>query len=113
MPRVADPTVRESLLRAGRTVLGRGGLRGSRVADITTEAGVSKGAFYLHFDSKGALFREVALRFLCALEEHARRRAEQDAGCGPGPDPAAELLGDAHLLIATAGWLAVVLWLIA
>jgi 4-hydroxybenzoate polyprenyltransferase len=30
-----------------------------------------------------------------------------------GADPAAELLGDAHLLIATAGWLAVVLWLIA
>ena len=30
-----------------------------------------------------------------------------------GADPAAELLGDAHLLIATALWLAVVLWLIA
>ena len=30
-----------------------------------------------------------------------------------GADPAAELLGDPHLLIATAGWLAVVLWLIA
>ena len=30
-----------------------------------------------------------------------------------GADPAAELLGDAHLLVATAGWLAVVLWLIA
>jgi 4-hydroxybenzoate polyprenyltransferase len=30
-----------------------------------------------------------------------------------GADPAAELLGDPHLLAATAGWLAVVLWLIA
>jgi len=29
-----------------------------------------------------------------------------------GADPAAELLADPHLLIATAGWLAVVLWLI-
>ena len=31
---------------------------------------------------------------------------------GGGADPAAELLGDPHLLAATAGWLAVVLWLI-
>ena len=29
-----------------------------------------------------------------------------------GADPAAELLGDAHLLIAVVGWLTVVLWLI-
>ena len=32
---------------------------------------------------------------------------------GGGADPSAELLGDAHLLIATVAWLAVVLWLIA
>jgi len=30
-----------------------------------------------------------------------------------GADPAAELLGDPHLLAATTGWLAVVIWLIA
>ena len=32
---------------------------------------------------------------------------------GGGADPAAELLGDAHLLVATAGWLVLVLGLIA
>ena len=32
---------------------------------------------------------------------------------GGGADPAAQLLGDAHLLVATAGWLALVLGLIA
>ena len=32
---------------------------------------------------------------------------------GGGADPAAELLGDLHLLTASAGWLALVLWLIA
>jgi len=32
---------------------------------------------------------------------------------GGGADPAAELLGDPHLLVAAAGWLALVLWLIA
>lgn len=32
---------------------------------------------------------------------------------GGGADPAAELLGDLHLLAAAGGWLALVLWLIA
>jgi hypothetical protein len=32
---------------------------------------------------------------------------------GGGADPAAELLGDAHMLAATVGWLVTVLWLIA
>jgi 4-hydroxybenzoate polyprenyltransferase len=32
---------------------------------------------------------------------------------GGGADPAAELLGDPHLLVTAAGWLALVLWLIA
>jgi AcrR family transcriptional regulator len=91
MARPADPTVRDSLLRAGRAVLGRGGLQAARVADIALEAGVSKGAFYLHFHSKDELFREVILRFLGALEEHARRRAAEDSEPLSPPDLDAEL----------------------
>ena len=49
------PSVRERLLEAGVAVLSRAGFNGSSVQDITEAAGVPKGSFYNHFDSKEAL----------------------------------------------------------
>jgi len=59
MSRPADPTARSALVAAARAEFVRKGLRGARIEDITSAYGLSKGAFYLHFDSKEALFEEL------------------------------------------------------
>src|SRR5689334_21586489 len=63
MARHADPTARDSLIAAARAEFARGGLRGARIEDITAACGLSKGAFYLHFKSKEALFGELVDAF--------------------------------------------------
>jgi AcrR family transcriptional regulator len=50
----------------------------ARVEDIAHRAGVSKGAFYLHFRTKQDAFEELVQRFVGALDEHARRRREEE-----------------------------------
>ena len=48
-------SVRDRLLQAGVLVFSRSGFNGSSVQDITEAAGVPKGSFYNHFDSKERL----------------------------------------------------------
>jgi len=67
MPRPADPTARSALVAAARSEFVRKGLRGARIEDITAACGLSKGAFYLHFDSKEALFEEVVQTLASAM----------------------------------------------
>ena len=52
---------RGALLRAGRRVLERKGLHKTRISDITKEAEVSVGTFYLHFENKDDLFRQLLI----------------------------------------------------
>lgn len=66
----------DALLDAARDAFARSGIERARVEDIARRAGISKGAFYLHFRTKDDAFREIVQRFLGALEEHARRRHE-------------------------------------
>ena len=51
---------RARLVDAGKTVFERDGFLVARITDIATEAAVSHGAFYHYFDSKEALFLEIA-----------------------------------------------------
>jgi AcrR family transcriptional regulator len=51
---------RDQLLVAARTVFEDRGFVDARVADIVAEARVAQGTFYSYFDSKDAIFREVA-----------------------------------------------------
>ncbi|MBI5070394.1 MAG: helix-turn-helix transcriptional regulator [Deltaproteobacteria bacterium] len=87
MPRRPDPDAREALLAAARAEFARRGLDGARIEDITRRAGLSKGAFYLHFRGKEEAFRLLVERLLGALEEQASRRHEEkaalDARLGP------------------------------
>jgi AcrR family transcriptional regulator len=53
-----------SLLAAAETVFAEKGLANAKVEDITRRAGLSKGAFYLHFDSKEQAYEQVAESFL-------------------------------------------------
>jgi AcrR family transcriptional regulator len=74
MARPADPTARASLLAAARAEFVRKGIRGARIEDITAACGLSKGAFYLHFESKEALFRELVGTYKAALNAMAAER---------------------------------------
>ncbi|MBU8896930.1 TetR/AcrR family transcriptional regulator [Corallococcus sp. M34] len=76
MPR---PNVREKLVAAGLKTLLRQGFNGCGVQDITAAAGVPKGSFYNHFESKEALGVECINRYL------------------EGPDARAALLTDASV----------------
>lgn len=48
------------------------GLSAAKVEDITTRAGVSKGAFYLHFESKEDCFRQIVEGVLARLATAAK-----------------------------------------
>jgi AcrR family transcriptional regulator len=50
---------RGELLEAARQVFTERGYTGSTVEDITTEAGVSKGAYYFHFETKDDILVEL------------------------------------------------------
>lgn len=53
------PNVRDKLLTAGLETMHRLGFNGCSVQDITQAAGVPKGSFYNHFESKEALGAEL------------------------------------------------------
>lgn len=59
MPRPSDPHAKSRLLEAAERVFSEKGLDRAKVEDITTQAGLSKGAFYLHFESKCDAFKEL------------------------------------------------------
>src|SRR5580704_12038867 len=60
---MARTNVREKIVEAGLKVLIEKGFNGSGVQDITAAAGVPKGSFYNHFDSKEALGAEIVERY--------------------------------------------------
>ena len=68
MPRPSDPHAKSRLLEAAERVFSEKGLDRAKVEDITTQAGLSKGAFYLHFDSKGDAFKELLSEVLGHLQ---------------------------------------------
>jgi AcrR family transcriptional regulator len=55
--------IREGLLEQGQTFLGTYGVKKTNVEDLTRTVGISKGAFYLFYDSKEELFYEVLARW--------------------------------------------------
>jgi AcrR family transcriptional regulator len=77
-PRPANPRIREALLGAARAEFVRSGLGAARVEDITRRAGVSKGAFYLHFESKEEVFRQLLEQLFFELESLAQRFHEAE-----------------------------------
>lgn len=52
---------REAILRAAETVVGERGFNEASISDITREAGVGQGTFYIYFSSKEEVFRELLL----------------------------------------------------
>ena len=73
---MARPNVRQQIVDAGLKVLIEKGFNGSGVQDITDAAGVPKGSFYNHFESKEALGAEIVE---CYGRDQRRRAALADA----------------------------------
>jgi AcrR family transcriptional regulator len=67
MSRPSDPSARSRLLAGARRVFVERGLDRAKVEDITQAAGLSKGAFYLHFQTKEQAFKEILSGALAEL----------------------------------------------
>lgn len=87
MARPADPHAREALRAAARAEFVKSGIQRARIEDITHACGLSKGAFYLHYASKEALFRELVDELQAAFDHvrHAREQASRDFLARHGP----------------------------
>lgn len=64
MARPSVPTRRADILLAARTVFGARGFSATRMDDIAKAAGLSKGALYLQFASKEALFEALVTHLI-------------------------------------------------
>jgi AcrR family transcriptional regulator len=84
MSRPSDPHARARLLDAARAVFSERGLDRAKVEDITTRAQLSKGAFYLHFESKDEAFRELLAGVVSHLEVMLDETSDQQLATGPG-----------------------------
>ena len=82
MVRCTSSDVRERLLEAGVRTFSRSGFNGCSVQDITEAAGVPKGSFYNHFESKEAL-GAAALEHYWSDGTCDRLRILSDAGLAP------------------------------
>ena len=78
MGRPPRPDLHDVLLEAARTEFARRGVERARVEDVVRRAGVSKGAFYLHFETKEDALDELLQRFFGAMEDQARGRKEAE-----------------------------------
>lgn len=67
MARAGDPSARARLLAAAEAVFVEHGLDHAKVEEITSRAGLSKGAFYLHFERKEDAFRELVDNVIARL----------------------------------------------
>ena len=74
MSRPADPTTRSTLVATALREFSAVGIHRARIEDITAHSGVSKGAFYLHFQSKEALFEEVLRGFQSRMDSLSHER---------------------------------------
>ncbi|GAB1377885.1 TetR/AcrR family transcriptional regulator [Pararhodobacter aggregans] len=52
---------REGILRAAEAVIGELGFAAASIADITRRAGIAQGTFYIYFQSKDEVFRELVI----------------------------------------------------
>ncbi len=88
---------RRRLLQAGTALFARRGLHRVTSHDVARAAGVAAGTFYLHFEDKEALFREVVFQAVRGLRERLdavhRRGLARDAAVRARAE---ELLGFAE-----------------
>jgi len=83
MPRTADPTeIPERLLSAGLELFLRQGFNATGIQQITEHAGVPKGSFYNHFESKEAFGAAIVDRY-AEFSRRSWQRMMQSAPAEP------------------------------
>jgi len=70
---MSKPNVREKIIEAAMDLFHEGGFNATGVQDIVDAAGVPKGSFYNHFESKAALAIAVVERYLAATDTDSLR----------------------------------------
>jgi AcrR family transcriptional regulator len=65
-----------ALLKAAEDVFAERGVVGAKVEDIARKAGLSKGAFYLHFESKEAALKQIVESWLARCASYFAAPAE-------------------------------------
>jgi AcrR family transcriptional regulator len=74
--------IRASLLEKGRALVAAHGMKRTSVEDLTSAVGISKGAFYLFFNSKEELFFELLEQFEAEFKANLLKDVAQ-----PGSTP--------------------------
>src|SRR3712207_1061770 len=77
MSRPPDPHARVKLLAAAEEVFVARGLAAATVEDIARLAGLAKGSFYLHFDSKEEAFRQLVEAMLARMATYRDAMPEE------------------------------------
>ncbi|MGA2112813.1 MAG: TetR/AcrR family transcriptional regulator [Anaerolineales bacterium] len=75
MPQKRSLETREKILKAATAAFSRDGFDATGVAEICAAAGVSKGAFYHHFQSKQEVFLKLTEEWLSGLDQQIQRLA--------------------------------------
>jgi AcrR family transcriptional regulator len=78
MARPADPHAKSALIGAARHQFREHGIMRARIEDITAACGLSKGAFYLHYPSKEALFKDLVDDFGRKMDTLFERRCIEE-----------------------------------
>src|SRR5215472_856139 len=87
---------RRRLVDAATHLFARSGVHGVTSHEIARAAGVAAGTFYLHFQDKEALFREVV------FEAALKLRSRMERAGGASPDPGVVVRARAEELLAFA-----------
>lgn len=96
---------RAAIVQAASKLFRDQGIEGVGVAEITSEAGLTHGGFYRHFDSKEALFREAceqAFAEITALRKRVLAKPDGEQRMRRGY-LSAEHMDDPDCLLATLG----------
>lgn len=111
-------TTRAALIQAGRLLFSQSGYHAVSATSVSTEAGVSKGAFYHHFSEKRDLFRavvealeaDIANEIVASAQDQSSARDRLMAGCqsflerAEQPDFRQICMTDAPAVLGTAEW---------
>lgn len=86
---------REQILRSARRLFNRKGFAEVTIEEIMSDAGLTRGGFYRHFQAKDELYCEALLQFTCKNPPEDWQRKHVDP-CAEG-EPLARMIVDAYL----------------
>jgi AcrR family transcriptional regulator len=75
---------RERIVTSARRLFNRRGFVEVTIDDIMKDAGLTRGGFYRHFDTKDELYSHAVLQFLCSSEPERWQSKHVDP-CASGP----------------------------